>query len=304
MSPIQLSRIVAMGDPRSVLAAVESTLYTISPTFDNTQLEEIFLETVDLYNGKHPGYRACNTAYHDLQHMTDVFLASARLIHGAYVKGARFADHSIAIALYASILHDVGYIQEISDTQGTGAKYTDCHVERSVSFLVEYLSQRGFGREDVDSVSHMVRATDLCEKIDEIPFLDDELADLGKIIATADLVGQMADRTYLEKLLFLYREFREGEVQGFESEFDLLQKTVGFYDFIQHRLAVDLGGVNSFMRYHFEERWGIMEDPYLDGMARHIDYLKKVVEQHPEDYRDFLNRDGLVDRLHQLYESE
>lgn len=38
----------------------------------------------------------------------------------------------------------------------------------------------------------------------------------------------MADRAYLAKLIYLYHEFREGGVAGYESELDLLKKTPTF----------------------------------------------------------------------------
>jgi len=37
--------------------------------------------------------------------------------------------------LNAALFHDTGYIQEKSDDEGTGAKYTSIHVKRSIQFL-------------------------------------------------------------------------------------------------------------------------------------------------------------------------
>jgi hypothetical protein len=52
---------------------------------------------------------------------------------------------------------------------------------------------------------------------------------MGKMLGTADLLGQMADRLYLEKLIPLFHEFEEGKVPGFESELNLLRKPTNFY---------------------------------------------------------------------------
>ena len=64
---------------------------------------------------------------------------------------------------------------------------------------------------------------------------------VGKILGVTDLMGQLDDRNYLEKLILLYLEFEEGKVQGFDSGFDLLEKiTIGFFTFTEKRFARDL----------------------------------------------------------------
>lgn len=42
--------------------------------------------------------------------------------------------------------------------------------------------------------------------------------------ATSDLIGQMANREYIERLLFLYFEFEEANLGGFADVHDLLEK--------------------------------------------------------------------------------
>ena len=75
----------------------------------------------------------------------------------------------------------------------------------------------------------------------------------------------MADRLYLEKLIYLYSEFREGKVPGFESEFDLFKKTESFYeDISKKRLSEELGGVSNFMKIHFKHRFGVDRDYYQE----------------------------------------
>jgi hypothetical protein len=41
-----------------------------------------FSDSANLFRGEYPGYRACDTLYHDMQHTLDVTLAMARLING------------------------------------------------------------------------------------------------------------------------------------------------------------------------------------------------------------------------------
>ena len=51
---------------------------------------------------------------------------------------------------------------------------------------------------------------------------------LGKMLGTADLLGQMSDRTYLEKLPFLYLEFKHAGIDGVGTELDFFDSTPGF----------------------------------------------------------------------------
>jgi hypothetical protein len=113
-------------------------------------------------------------------------------------------------------------------------------------------------------------------------------------LGTADLLGQMADRTYLERLPFLYHEFKEGGVPGFADELDLLQKTPAFWEFTQKRLAGELGGLDRLMRDHFRVRWGIDQDMDRETVERNIAYLQFILVNHGDDYQRYLRRDGLI----------
>ncbi|MDP6179472.1 MAG: hypothetical protein QGG48_06225 [Desulfatiglandales bacterium] len=59
----------------------------------------------------------------------------------------------------------------------------------------------------------------------EIKFRFREVELLSKTLATADLMGQMAGRIYLGKLLFLFYEFREGAIAEYDTEMELLKKS-------------------------------------------------------------------------------
>ena len=47
---------------------------------DVAALDRSFVDFAALYGGQNPDYHACDTAYHDVQHVLDVTLAMARLI--------------------------------------------------------------------------------------------------------------------------------------------------------------------------------------------------------------------------------
>jgi hypothetical protein len=119
----------------AVLKETLEILKLISPNFNLVTVIDVFNAANRIYNGKYPGYRACNTDYHDFPHVCAVFLAMARLSHGAVIDKMKFSERYIVLGLIAAIMHDVGYIQEEFDREGTGAKYTASHVQRSMDFL-------------------------------------------------------------------------------------------------------------------------------------------------------------------------
>jgi len=294
----QLSNYVRMDSPEAVLDEVQVILDLISPGFNAASVGAAFNFTVNLYMGDYPGYRACNTEYHDLRHIIDTFLAMTRLIHGAAAEGKDFTDRQIALGLIAALLHDAGYIQEEHDSEGTGAKYTTNHVQLSMNFFERHGAELGLSDEEVTAGRAMIFCTDVVVDISTtIAFPSARIELLGKMLGAADLLAQMADRTYLEKLLFLYYEFREAGIGGYESQIHLLRKTVGFYDFTAQRLETVLDGTDRFMISHFAGRWNINENLYHEAIEKQKNYLKQILKAQDSDPRDHLKRGGIVDNI-------
>jgi hypothetical protein len=292
-----LADLVNMDNPVSVYEEIKTVIALTNGKFDFSRLDQVFADTVMLYQGEYPGYRQCTTHYHDLHHTTDTFLALARLIHGAHASGIRFRDRNVELALISALLHDSGYIQTMDDHHGTGGKYTVTHVERSIEFISRYLATHGYSKSDYETCRIITRCTCHYHGLGTIRFSSAEREMLGKMTGTADLIGQFADRLYLEKLLFLYREFREAQVMGFESELDLLKKTINFFESAQNRLKTELGDMNRFMRYHFHARWHIDRDLYRESIDSNLDYLALLVRNHERDYRLKLKRGGILTKL-------
>ncbi|MHC4870948.1 MAG: hypothetical protein ACYTFY_03810 [Planctomycetota bacterium] len=301
MIDIQLSSIVSMTDPRAVLAAARDIVKLMHKDCKFNDLEHVYADIRDIFEGRYPGYKKCNTEFHDFKHTTDVFLAMVRIMNGGFHEGIKFTEHEINLGMFSALFHDVGYIQSDDDDEGTGAKFTKDHVNRGMDFLEKYLININYTELDVEKVQCMLLCTDLAVKVSEIKFPDENTAILGKMLGTADLLGQMGDRTYLEKLLFLFYEFKEGINGVYDSEFELLEKTVGFTEFAMSRLDNDLGDCKKYLVSHFKMRWNINYDPYSYGIEKHLNYLKNVVVNHKDDYREFLKRDGLITKLDEVY---
>jgi hypothetical protein len=296
----ELMHFVNMDDPWSVLNEVKTTVLMIFPTFDFGTIDLAFSDFVNLFAGNYPGYQKCNTRYHDLKHTTDTFMALARLIHGATTTGVTFTRQGVSLALISALMHDTGYIQTIDDRTGTGAKYTLSHVDLSIDFMSRYFNNKGYSREDFIFCQNIVNCTGVDVGIERIQFSNSENELLGKMLGTADLQSQMADRTYLEKLIYLYHEFREGGVAGYESELDLLKKTPDFYRVTLKRFEEELGGVWRHMRHHFRSRWDLDEDPYKKTIEEHIAYLKHTLRHHLDNYHKHLRRGCLIPDVDEL----
>ena len=294
---VQLSRLIDMEDPHAVLDEVKMLVSKLFSGFDFGTLDLVFTDIVRLFQGKYPGYSPCRTQYHDLKHTTDTFLAMARLIHGAMLSGKQLNGEQVTLGLVCALTHDTGYIQRTDEQQSEMTHKTLTDVRRSIAFMDQYKSDHGLSPEVFRHSSAILTCTDLSAKITEIHFPSPEIELLGKLIGTADLLGQMADRTYLEKLLFLFYEFRDGGVMGYKSELDLLRKTRDFYGTSRQRIAKDLDGVNEYMRNHFKVRWNLDRDLYVEALERHIAYLLYILKNHEKDYRTHLRRGGLVERL-------
>lgn len=293
-SPGKFEDLILLIDPQAVFEEVRYIVSLLNSHFDFTALDRVFQDVVKLFRGEYPGYQKCNTWYHDLKHTTDCLLAMARLIHGASLNGLTLPDRDAALGLIAALLHDTGYIQTDDDSEGTGAKYTLIHVRRSVAFMEKYMAQAEFSSRDVDYCRCCVHCTGLEMRVKEIRFESAHNQAVGWMLGTADLLGQMADRTYLERLPFLYWELEEGKVPGFESELDLLRGTSAFWEFTQQRFVADLGNMDRFMRDHFRVRWGLDRDLNRETIEGNIDYLKFILENHASEYRRYLRRGGLM----------
>jgi hypothetical protein len=109
---------------------------------------------------------------------------------------------------------------------------------------------------------------------------------VGCLVGTADLIGQMSDRMYLEKCReFLYREFVIGkvaretlpngkEVVRYASPEDLVLKTPGFYEYVARaRIDRKLGGVDRYVAAHFDG-----PDLYQMEIDRNMEFLRQAIE--------------------------
>ncbi len=151
------------------------------------------------------------------------------------------------------LLHDTGYLKKQGDKDGTGAKYTLTHVDRSIEFAGEVMVANDFAVEEILAVQNMIRCTGVNVKLDSIQFQSPLERIVGFALGTSDLLGQMAAHDYVDKLPILYSEFAEAaafsepklRVGGFfSSADDLMQKTPMFWEkYVQQKINRDFLGL-------------------------------------------------------------
>ncbi|WP_462327408.1 hypothetical protein [Desulfobaculum sp.] len=232
-----------------------------------------------LFRGDMPGYRKSTAPYHDLEHTLSVVLASARLVHG--ISTTRTVSANLfTVAVVAAYFHDSGMLQDETDTSGTGAKHTIGHEDRSIAIMRSLLATHAVPAHTCDAIASAIDCTRLALTPADIAFPTADAKDAGLIVGSADLIAQLADRKYLEKLPLLFKEFQEARIPGYVTQRDLFQKTAPFYhNVVRPRLDHDLGAVTRFMRLHFLHRFGLDHDPYqhaIDANLGHLRYLLKT----------------------------
>ncbi len=280
---------INVEDPDQVRDEVLRLFAARYPGAELAPLRRAFDDVKALFGGTFPGYLPCDTLYHDLRHTLDMTLAMARLLDGhdrtlapADQIGARRAMLGVVVAL----LHDSGYLKRAAEGHiENGAVFTKVHVSRSADFLLRYLPQLGFA-EEAAAAAKLVHFTGYEMDIDDILLHDPKDRLLGHLVGTADLIGQMSDRMYLEKCReFLYSEFVWGsiaretladgrEIVRYASPEDLMLKTPGIYEYVARtRIEKKLGGADRYAAAHFDG-----PNLYQSEIDRNMHFLKNAIE--------------------------
>ena len=280
---------VNVEDPAAVRDSILSLFTARYPGADLSPLRQAFDDFQALFQGRYPGYFACDTLYHDLRHTLDMTLALARLVdgHDRMIGGSnRLGPRRAMLGVLVALLHDSGYLKRTSEAGvDNGAVFTKVHVSRSADFIAQYLPRVGFA-EEAPLAARLVHFTGYEMDVDDIQVDDSRDRVVGWMVGTADLIGQMSDRMYLEKVhRFLYEEFVWGqiarevmpdgrEVVRYVSADDLIIKTPGFYEYVARtRIDKKLGGVDRYAEAHFGGA-----SLYQSEIDRNMDFLRQTIE--------------------------
>ena len=280
---------VRTTDPAAVSAEVLRLHRSLFDPAPAGQLLKAFHDATALYQGRHPDYCACDTGYHDLQHVLDVTLAMARLLDG-YQRGRRAGEEPLTpqvflVGVLSALFHDFGYLRRRNDRKHRhGAEYTLTHVSRGAAFLRCYARELGMEEKHARAAAMLVHYTGYERPAETIRIDDTLLRRVGQMLGTADIIAQMSDRCYLEKCRDrLYPEFVLGGLAGrrragmlklpvFASGQDLVHKTPAFYESAVKRLDLQLARSYEFARSHF----GGGDNPYLEEIGKNVRYAERV----------------------------
>jgi hypothetical protein len=274
--------------PASVSETVRNIYQDLYQKDAPQNLGQAFSDLDLLYQGKYPGFHECETDYHDLQHVLDVALAMARLLHGCVrSSGTDTIDERLfRFGIVTALFHDCGYIRHRKDTKHVnGAEYTRIHVSRGARFLEEYMPLIGMG-ELADAAARTIHFTGYEVAVDQIRVPGPEFRLIGNLLGSADILAQMADRCYLEKCYDrLYPEFVLGGIARsrrpdgseeimFASAADLIFKTPAFYHGASRRLRHDLGGCYVYIEDHFGG-----QNLYFDELEKNISHARAIAAE-------------------------
>lgn len=272
-------------DATAVHREIARLFRLLYPGAAHVVMDRAFEDVAKLYAGLYPGYQACDTSYHNLQHVMDVTLAMARLMdgyersrNGTPALGVRFFQ----LGVICGIFHDIGYLRQTTDTTAkNGAEYTLNHVSRGAEFLRRYVPQIGLG-DCAEEAAELIHFTGFEKRVAEILIQDPVLRMLGNLLGSADIIAQMSDRCYLEKCRDrLYPEFvvggiavkktLQGEQVVFRSGEDLVNKTPAFFESAVNRLEYDLGGAHNYAATHFG---GF--NLYMHAASKNVHFAKSI----------------------------
>jgi hypothetical protein len=276
-------------DPKSVGCEVARLYKSLYQRNSVGPIEQAFEDLSGIYLGRHPDYKPCDTEYHDLQHVLDVTLAMARLMDG--YERSRNGFEPLPADLYVvgvvvALFHDFGYIRRRGDKRHKyGAEYTLTHVSRGSVFLRGYLHRIGLGQY-ARAAGQLVHYTGYERPAETIRVSDPILRRVGHILGTADIIGQMSDRCYLEKCrdrLFpefvlgglAQRTLPNGKVQVmFRSGDELVHKTPGFYANAAKRLDFQLARAYEFAGRHFGG-----QNLYVEETQKNVRYAQVMADR-------------------------
>lgn len=263
----------------SVTEAALDVSRDLFPEAPTTFVRELFSGVEKLFAGECMDYQAVDLKYHDYRHTLQVTVAYLDLFAARQHSGApAFTHRQFELGLATALLHDSGYLKLRSDREGTGAKYTFCHVLRSCALAASFLPGYGLNIDEIDTVLGAIRCTGLSAANMGLRFNRHEDHELASLIVTADYLGQMAADDYPDELELLFNEFAESDrflgipaaQRMFKSVNQLAAGTGIFWEkVVKPKLEQEYHGV-----YHYLTRPD-GSNPYLDAIAHNLAVISR-----------------------------
>lgn len=192
-----------------------------------------------------------DSLYHDVEHTILAASAAQHLLEGKHILEGGVSQRDWMCVVLAALCHDIGFANNCctlddADHVATGvpgqtaprsefatnASLMPFHVDRSKLFVRERFGKRllfALDKEDVEAICSYIEMT-------RFPIPADaehqQTKGLGALVRAADLIGQLSDPRYLQKIPALFYEFKEmGAVEefGYTDPRDLTRKYPDFF---------------------------------------------------------------------------
>ena len=259
----QLAHALYCGIEVTDLTAVENALSAIQSRIlgsadSSDVLVKLVADTVGMFRAGFTDKQPVDTPYHDLEHtlQTTLCFAQIALNWALRSKSPALCREGFQNGLAAALLHDVGYMKDAHDPDGSGAKHTHGHELRSCEIARAYLGRLGWDPARMETVCSVIRCTGLLADSNTIDFTPPTPRILGQMVCTADYLGQIADPRYVDKIPALFCEFKESdqvrsiapEDRNYASLDDLLMGTHHFWNsFVEPRLRAECGALYELL---------------------------------------------------------
>jgi hypothetical protein len=183
--------------------------------------------------------------YHDVEHTMLVTLVGQEMLRGKHIREGGLTTEDWLHAVVALVCHDIGYVKGVCradrglvcstgrdgqtvtlEPGSTDAALTPWHVDRGKLFVEERFASTPI---DVELVKRFIEPTRF-----PVPDATDQREETGlaAVVRAADLVGQLSDPRYLQKIPALFYEFQETGVAdrlGYRNPGDLRRNYPSFY---------------------------------------------------------------------------
>lgn len=262
-----------------VAAAARATVQRLFSPSQFETIDRLFAGIEKLFHGGYLDYQANDLRYHDYRHTLQVTVAYMDLFEGRQHSGEPpFSQRQFELGLATALLHDSGYLKLRSDREGTGAKYTFCHVLRSCALAASYLPTQGFKPDEIDTILGAIRSTGPSTVGMKLRFnrRDDHV--LASLVASADYLAQMAADDYPDELELLFNEFAESDSflgiphsrRTFKSAAELIAGSTLFWErVVKPKLENDFLGVYRYLTAPDGA------NPYVEAIERNLDIIAR-----------------------------
>ncbi|NEP63079.1 MAG: metal-dependent phosphohydrolase [Symploca sp. SIO2G7] len=186
--------------------------------------------------------------YHNVEHTIFVTLVGEEILRGKHLRDGGVSSEDWLHSIISLLCHDIGYVkgvchqdrpQEglyatgIDETMvslpfgSTDASLTPFHVDRGKLFIAERFGTHTLI--DAKTIQENIELTRFPVPADED---HQDTTNYPGLVRAADLIGQLSDPRYLQKISALFYEFEENnsnKALGYQNPGDLRRNYPGFY---------------------------------------------------------------------------